>query len=351
MKTTALIITLFICVCLFVSSSFLMGQGGDLVQEKQGIFIKQIAPISDATPVTIKTIQYRDINGAITENQTVTKGMSRKYRYDIDYNKNYKKLKLANLFYDEWFVSVNLYDSDPNDQKYGYWISEDDGSMSKDICLYVFGQNEQYLVWKTGGGIFMKNIYEPIDKTVELEKRINSNVRLDYAIDIFGLDMTRILSDEADKDAAKVKIVSFRKEKDNDFCVKVESPKSKSVFTYTVDKERTKAMLELYNRENKTEVKVPLPGTVHWKCVGFKTPGTEKTKKLSRTWFLPTLGGDDWHHEATFVSCDGKNVTLDENGKKLNIELSQLYTYDKEYVRLILEAEKPDSDTPAVKTK
>jgi hypothetical protein len=325
---------------------FSVGYEGDKVQEK----IKNINPISDIVPITIKTIQYNDINGIVTETQTITKGMCKKYRYDLAYN---KKSMLANLFYESWFVSVGLYDSDPNSQQYGIWVSEDDRKLDKEYYLYILGSKEQYLLCKTTVGIGIKNICEPIDKVVELEKRINSANNAwsgaGYGINVFMWHGISILEDETDKDARKLRIVSFSREKDDGLCVKVESPKSKSIFTFIEDKERTNDIMKFYNRENGTNFTTPLPGMVQWKLKGFTTPPGAKTNKQFRSWFCPGISNEFDHIVAKFISCDGKNVVLEkENGQTVTMELSKLVSGDDQsYIKLFLDAEK----TPENKTE
>jgi hypothetical protein len=325
-----------------VYPKFSIGYEGDKVQEK----IETINPMSDIVPITIRTIQRNDIKGIVTETQTITKGMGRKYWYELEYN---KKSLLARRDSELWFISVGLYDSDPNSQQYGVWVNEYDRKLGKEYYLFIFGQKEQYLLWKAPTSIVIKNICESSDKVVELEKNINSAnntwSRSEYGIGIFMCDRLSILKDETDADARKLRIVSFSKEKDDGLCLKVESPKSKSIFTFIEDKEMTKNAIELYNRENETNFTTPLPGMVQWKLKGFKIPPGAKTSKQLRTWIFPING--KFEHEAKFISSDGNNVILEEDGKTLTIEMSKLSEGDQRYVKQFLEAEKPnESDSP-----
>jgi hypothetical protein len=252
---------------------------------------------------------------------------------------------LANLDYEKWFLSVGLNGSDPDTQQYGVWFSEYVGGIKDEYYLYIFSQEEQYLLWKQHA-IVIKNICFPVDKTTELEKKFNFEIGSEYAISIFNLDHTDILKDETEEDAQKVRIVSFSKLKDEDFCLKVESPKSKSIFTFIIDKEWTEMALNTYNRENNAKLEKPLPGMVRWKMKGFTTPAGAKTNKQFRTWFYPGVSDESVEIVGKFVSCDGENVVLEkENGQTMTIKLSKLpSSNDQQYIKLLLEAEKPQEN-------
>jgi hypothetical protein len=312
---------------------FSMGDEAKKVQET----IRTITPISDMIPVIIPTIRY-DVDNVKTESQSVTKGTRRKYRYDLEPN---PKSMLANLFYEIWFLSVGLNDSDPSAQQYGIWFFEIAFEVKDEYYLYVFSPEEQYLLWKQHA-IVIKNIGTPINKLAELEKQINFDtwIRSEYVVSL-GLDPTGILMDEAEDDARNVRIVSFHKEKDDDFCLKVESPKSKSVFTFIIDKKWTEMALNTYNSENNVKLKTPPLEMVRWKMKGFTTPAGTKTNKQFRTWFFPSENGE-YEHIAKFIICNGENVILEKkDGQTVTIKRSKLSGNDQQYIKLLLEAEKP----------
>jgi len=304
--------------------------------------ILKITPVSDEIPVAIKTIRYDTPNNPVSETKTATKAMRQKYRYDLAPNPNPHELKLANSHYERWFLSVGLNDSDPSDQQYGIWLSEYPGGINDDdYSLYIFSSKEQYFLWKGGGGVTIQNINNPINVSSELEKGMNTEMRLrpEYTVSYY-LDYSGTLKDEIEDDARKMRIVSFNKTQDDDFCLTVESPKSKSIFVFVTDKEETDLVLDAYNRENEVKLKTAPPRMVCWKMKEFKTPAGAKTNKPFRNWFFPSESGE-FHHVAKYVSCDGENVVLEkEDGQRVTVELSKISGYDRRFVNAYLEAEK-----------
>jgi len=346
MKATSLIYVVIVGTMLCVSMPCTKGQEMEKVQER----IRQIVPVSDMLPVAITTIRYGNVGNPALETKTITKGVRQKYKYDFELP---LKTPLGNSSYECWFLSIGLNDSEPSAQQYGIWLTEYPGGIKDDdYALHIFPPREQYLLWKGGSGFFIKNICNPIDMSTELEKGMNTETRLrpEYAIS-FYLDHSGILKAETEYDARKAKIVSFNKTPDGGFCLTVESPKSKSVFVFVIDKEATDQALKDHNSQHE-RLKTPPPGMVRWKMNEFMTPAGAKTNKQFRNWFFPSESGE-YHHVAKYVSCDGKNVTLEkENGEQITIELTQL-RYDsasQNYIKFVLTVEAGGEETEAIRS-
>ena len=306
---------------------------------QEGLKILKTTPVSAAIPVEIKTVQRVFVNNVETESQSATKGIRTKYEYELAQNQ--RGLKLANSHYEKWFLAVGINNSDPDAQRYGIWFSEYFKEIKDDdFSLYVFNLKEHYLLWKAGG-ICIKNIYDPVDMLSDLEKTMNTDTWF-TPVPIFRLDRTGILESETEENVQNVKIVSFAKSQDDEdeFCLTVESPKSKSIFVFVSDQKGTDRELEAYNNNNEVKLKVPLPGMMRWKMKEFKTPAGVKTNKQFRTWVFRSEDGG-YRHSAKYISSDGRKVVLEkENGQRVTVELSKLEGDGQEYVKLLLEAEK-----------
>ena len=255
MRKSEFTILLLITVIIVTYPAFSIAQE-DRVLEK----IQKITPTSGMTPVTIKTIRH-DVD-TTTESQSVTKGVRRRYRYDLEQN---PISLLANSAYEQWFLSVGLNDSDPNDERYGIWLSVNPDEIEDDFfSLHILSPQKQYLVLEEGT---LWNISAPIDKVQELEREINtanfSWARPYYSVN-FSVDSTGILVNEMKESGQRARIVSFTTTMDGDFSFTFESPKSKSFFTFVSDNKAAYASLENYNREHGTNLEAPLQGMMTW---------------------------------------------------------------------------------------
>ena len=335
MQNTPSTTALFFAVIMVGYPIFSMSQE-DRVQEK----IENITPVSDAIPLAIMTTQYDDAGTA----QANTRGMRRKYQ--VDYERNPQSM-LANRSYEEWFLSIGLNDSDPNDERYGIWY---DVSNVDRCTLHIFSPQEQYLLVTGRESVWIGNIFNPIDKVQENEKQLNGDSwSRPYSVVNFRVDRTGILIGETTAESSDARLVSFTKTPDGDFCLTVESPKSKSLFVFVPDKEETNTILEFYNQEKNAQLEEPLPGMIRWKVKEFKTPTNIEMPKEFRRW---RIKGES-PLVARFVSCDGKSVVLEkEDGQQLSIALSQL-EWDgasQRYIKLVLTAESGGEETETIRS-
>ena len=356
MKAALLIHVVVACAILGVFTPIIAGQEAEKLYT-----IRKITPVSDAIPVAITTIQCSDSDDAKIETQTITRGIRIKYGYELEFHGNRLSLRLANDYYEKWFLSIGLNDSDPNEQRYGMWLADMPAGVEfneKDFILYIFNPKEQYLLVQSQSGFGVKNILAPVDKVAMLEEGLNS-VRAPVVGGVFLFHgahpeiETRhlgyeILHAETDSDARNVKVVSFTKEKDGEFCIEVESPKSKSIFTFVTDREITLEILKEYNNRNKTDHKEPPPERRYWKMVGYTTPPGTTIEKPFRTWRLLSIEDEVvTEYRAKFVSRDGKNVVLEkEDGQTITVDWSKMFESDRQIINMYLEAEKsPETET------
>ena len=350
MKPTSLTIALLTNLLISVCPTFSAEPEGR-PQDK----IEKITPVSEEIPVTIKTIRY-DVDMKV-ESETVTEGMRRKYQYDIEYNSSTRRHRLA--YNANWFLSIGLNGSDPNDEQYGIWFDSSD----IDRCtLHIFSPQEQYIFIMASNSVWIGNICNPIDKIQELEKRINTSswYRPGYVLSFgdwmldrhTGKHRNKILQDEIVESEQIARLVSFTKTPEGGFSLTVESPKSKSLFVFVTDKEWTDQALETYNRLNEEKLETAPPRMVRWKLLEFKQSDVIILPKEFRHWLIRDEHGVDTR-EAKYVSNDDKTVTLEtRDGQRITITLSQLHwdVASQNYIRFVLTVEAGGEETETIRS-
>ena len=83
---------LFTSVIMVSHQTFSVAQEGRSQEE-----ILKTTPVSDAIPVEIKTVRQVIVDNVKTESQSITKGMRRKYGYDLAPSPNPHEFMLANV--------------------------------------------------------------------------------------------------------------------------------------------------------------------------------------------------------------------------------------------------------------